>query len=72
MPMEIRDVIGIFHNHYWRIPPEAVNKNNHLPQLFYPSEKWTLLSNICGEFFQQNVGKFHQTERTIHTTMNKS
>jgi hypothetical protein len=70
--MEIRDVIGIFHFHYWRIPSEAVNKNNHLPQWFYPTEKWTLHSNICGGFFQQNVGKFHYTECTTYTTMKKS
>jgi hypothetical protein len=38
-PMEIRYVIGVFQFHYWRIPSEAVNKNNHLPQWFYPTEE---------------------------------
>jgi hypothetical protein len=37
--MEIRYVMEIFRFHYWRIPSEAVNKNDHLPHWFYPSEE---------------------------------
>jgi hypothetical protein len=33
---------------------------------------WTLHSNICSGFFQENVGKFHYTEWTTYTMMNKS
>jgi hypothetical protein len=47
-PMKIRDVIVIFHFHYWRIPSEAVNKNNHLPQWFYPAEEVNIaFEHLC-------------------------
>ncbi len=67
--MEIRDVIGIFQFHYWRISSEAVNKNNHLPQWFYPTEEVDIAFQQLWCFFQQNVGKFHYTEWTTYTTM---
>jgi hypothetical protein len=51
--MEIREVRGIFHFYYWRIPSEAVNKKYHLPLWFYLSEEvdiafqhlWWIFSN---------------------------
>jgi hypothetical protein len=66
--MEIRDVIGIFHFHYGRIPSEAVNKNNHLPQWFYPSEEvdiafqhlWWIFQTKCCYIPLNRMDYLHQ------------
>jgi hypothetical protein len=70
--MEIRDMIVIFHFHYWRIPSEAVNKNNHLPQWFYPTQEVDIAFQHLCWIFQQNVGEFHYTEWATYITMKKS
>jgi hypothetical protein len=69
--MEIRDVIGIFHFHYWRIPSEAVNKNNHLPQWFYPTEEvdiafqhlWWIFPTKCWYIPLYRMDYLHHNEK---------
>jgi hypothetical protein len=69
--MEIRDVIGIFHFHYCRIPSEAVNKNNHLPQWFYPTEEvdiafqhlWWISPTKCWSIPLYRVDYLHHNEK---------
>jgi hypothetical protein len=72
--MEIRDVIGIFHFHYWRISSEAVNKNNHLLQWFYLSEEvdiafqhlWCIFPTKCWKIPLDRMDYLHHNEQIFN------